>query len=365
MGPWALGWPQERFKYSLGLRYFMDINERLRLIKRNTAEILTDEELTDLLKKKKQPVVYLGTAVTGKPHVAYFVWVLKLADFLKAGCKVKLLLADVHGALDNTPWDLLDKRYQYYNLVVPAMFESIGVPIKNLEIIKGSDFQLDKKYMFDVLKMSSFASVHDCNKAASEVVKLGENPKLSGLIYPIMQALDEQHLNVDIQYGGHDQRKIMTFARENLPKMDYKPRVEVMTPMMAGLIGAKMSASVEESKIDLMDDEEMITKKMAKAYCPAGELKDNGIMDFLKYVLMVIKEDTKKEFTIERPAKFGGKVSYKKYSDIEKDFVNKKVHPQDLKNAVAKEINKMLEPVRKAMKGKEKLIKEAYPISAQ
>ncbi|MBI1968971.1 tyrosine--tRNA ligase, partial [Candidatus Woesearchaeota archaeon] len=93
--------------------------EKLQLLKRNTQEIVTEEELLSLLKKKKQPVVYLGTAITGRPHIGYFVWVLKMADFLKAGFKVKVLLADIHGALDNTPWEVLERRYQYYASVIP------------------------------------------------------------------------------------------------------------------------------------------------------------------------------------------------------------------------------------------------------
>ena len=185
----------------------MDTEARLAIIKRNCQEIVSEEELRELLEKKKSPAVYLGTAITGRPHVGYFVWVLKLADFLKSGCKVKLLLADMHGALDNTPWDLLEKRYDYYHIVIPAMFKAVGADIKNFEIVKGSSFQLDKQYEFDLLKLSTFASVHDAKKAGSEVVKQSDNPKLSGLIYPLMQALDEEYLKVNIQYGGIDQRK--------------------------------------------------------------------------------------------------------------------------------------------------------------
>ncbi len=88
----------------------MDIEKRFELIKRNTQEIITEDELKTILKTKKKPVVYLGTSVTGRPHIGYFAWVQKLADFLNAGFKVKVLLADIHGALDNTPWDLLEKR---------------------------------------------------------------------------------------------------------------------------------------------------------------------------------------------------------------------------------------------------------------
>jgi len=287
---------------------------------------------------------------------------LKVADFLKAGFKVKILLADLHAALDNTPWPLLEKRYEYYSKVIPMLIKSVGVDVKNLEIIKGSDFQLQHDYVFDVLHMSSLVSVHDAHKAASEVVKMGDNPKLSGLIYPIMQAIDEQYLGADAQLGGTDQRKIMVLARENLPKLGYNPRVEVMNPLVPGLIGKKMSASDEKSKIDLMDDEETVIQKLKNAECIAGE-PDNGILAFLKYVIMPLKSDKKEKFIVKRDKKFGGNLEFSNYEPIEKLFVDKKLHPLDLKNAVAGEINKMLKIFRENKKALEKIASEAYPSS--
>ncbi len=337
----------------------MDVKKRIELIKRNTAEIITEQELEKLIKEKKNPSVYLGVSITGRPHIGYYTWVLKLADFLKAGFKVKVLLADLHGALDNCPWDVLEKRYKYYEKVIKLMFESMGIELKNLEFVKGSSFELDKKYFLDLMKMSTYTSVHDCIKAASEVVKLGDNPKLSGVIYPLMQALDEEYLNVDVQYGGVDQRKIFVFARENLPKIGYKPRIEVMTPLIPGLIGKKMSASDDKSKVDLLDDEETVKKKMNSAECVAGDA-DNGILAFLKYVLMVMKEDKGEEFIIERPEKYGGNLEYSDYEEIKRDFLDKKLHPLDLKNAVAKEINNMLKVFQKNKAELLKLAKDAY-----
>jgi tyrosyl-tRNA synthetase len=338
----------------------MDIEKRLEIIKRNTAEIVTEEELRNLLKDKKKPSVYLGTAITGRPHIGYFVWVLKLADFLKAGFKVKLLLADIHGALDNTPWDILEKRYNYYKTVIPLMFKCVGADIKNFEIVKGSDFQMKKDYIYDVLKMSTFSTVHDATKAASEVVKMGENPKLSGLIYPMMQSLDEEYLGVDVQYGGTDQRKIMMFAREHLPKMNYNPRVEVMTPLIPGLVGKKMSASDPKSKIDLLDDEQTVKSKLNSAEATAGVVEDNGLLAFLKHVLMVLKNDKKEKFVVERPEKYGGNMTFSTYEEIEAAYHEKKLHPLDLKNAMAKEINSLLKPIRDNQEKLEKLSHKAY-----
>ena len=338
----------------------MELKKRLELIKRNTIEIIKEEELNELLKTKKQPSVYLGTATTGKPHIGYFLWVLKLADFLKAGFKVKLLLADIHGALDNTPWNILDYRYKYYSKIIPLMFKAIGTNISKFEIVKGSDFQLKKDYILDILKMSSYTSVSDAKRAASEVVKQSDNPKISGLIYPIMQALDEEYLKVDMQYGGIDQRKILMFARENLPKVGYKPRIEFMTPLIPGLTGSKMSASEESSKIDLLDDQETVERKVNAAFCPEGEIENNGVLAFFKYVIFTLNNDQGKILLIERPSKFGGNAKYKEYLDLEKDFKNKKIHPLDLKNTLAREINMLLEPIRKEFKDLD-LIKKAYP----
>src|SRR3989344_2582975 len=308
----------------------MELKKRLELIKRNTIEIIKEEELNELLKTKKQPSVYLGTATTGKPHIGYFLWVLKLADFLKAGFKVKLLLADIHGALDNTPWNILDYRYKYYSKIIPLMFKAIGTNISKFEIVKGSDFQLKKDYILDILKMSSYTSVSDAKRAASEVVKQSDNPKISGLIYPIMQALDEEYLKVDMQYGGIDQRKILMFARENL------------------------------SKIDLLDDQETVERKVNAAFCPEGEIENNGVLAFFKYVIFTLNNDQGKILLIERPSKFGGNAKYKEYLDLEKDFKNKKIHPLDLKKTLAREINMLLEPIRKEFKDLD-LIKKAYP----
>lgn len=333
----------------------MDNNKKFELLKRNTQEIITEKDLKTLLKTKKNPSMYIGISITGKPHIGYFVWCRKLADFLKAGFKVKVLLADLHGALDNTPWEVLEKRYKYYAKVIPMMISVFGVDLQKLEIVKGSDFQLNKNYFLDVLKMSSYTSVNDCIRASSEVVKQGLHPKLSGLIYPIMQSLDEEYLDVDLQYGGLDQRKILVFARENLPKIGYRQRVEIMTPLLPGLISKKMSASNPKSKIDLLDSEKEVDLKINNAQCVAGN-PDNFLMGFLRTVIFV----DKKKFVIERPKKYGGNLVFESYSEIEKSFIDKKLHPMDLKKAVAKEINIMLESFRKKHSVLNKFAQDAY-----
>ncbi len=332
----------------------MDVSSKVALVERNTCEVVPKGALQGLLQKKKRPVVYIGWSITGRPHIGYYVTVLKLADFLKAGFKVKLLLADLHGALDKTPWEILDRRYAYYAKMIPLMFRSVGADIENFEIVRGSSFQQSAEYILDLLKLSTLTSVHDAKKAGSEVVKTDNNPKLGGLLYPLMQALDEEYLKVDVQYGGVDQRKILMFAREHLPRLGYASRIEVMTPLIPGLTSKKMSASDPKSKIDLLDDVKTVQKKLRGAYCEAGVVENNGVLAFLRYVVMVLKQDRKETFVVERPVKFGGNLEFHNYEEIERVFLQKKLHPLDLKNALAKEISSLLDTFTKKKRTLEK-----------
>ena len=332
----------------------MDIKKKFLLINRNTEEILGEDDLKNALKKKKEISVYWGTMPTGSISIAYFFPMMKIADLLNAGLRVKILIADLHAALDGVSWNLLDKRYDYYKQAIILILKTIGVDIKKLEFVKGSEFQLKPEYMYDLLRLSTISSIHDARKSASEVVKSisGDSAKIAGLVYPLMQALDEQYLNVDIQYAGVDQRKIMVYARENLPKIGYNKRIEIMTPMIRGLVGEKMSSSIEATKIDLLNDEKTVLEKINKAECVAGN-SNNGIMALLKYLIFIIKEDKKQDFVIKRDKKYGGDLSYKTYEALEKDFKSKKLHPLDLKIAVAKEINLLLSNFRKDKKLRE------------
>lgn len=64
--------------------------ERFKLISRRLDEVTGEERMLAILKERSLKV-YWGTATTGKPHVAYFVAMTKLADYLKAGCEVWLI----------------------------------------------------------------------------------------------------------------------------------------------------------------------------------------------------------------------------------------------------------------------------------
>lgn len=344
----------------------MSVEERLALIKSNLQEVLGEEQLRAIL-QERDPKVYWGTATTGKPHIAYFVPMTKLADFLAAGCHVTILFADLHAYLDNmkAPWELLKLRAQYYEVVIKGILESIGVPLERLRFVRGTDFQLSREYVLEIFRMSSMVTEHDAKKAGSEVVKQVDSPLLSGLIYPGMQALDEEFLDVDVQFGGVDQRKIFVFAEKYMPALGFKKRIHLMNPMVPGLTGSKMSSSEADSKIDLLDAPAAVQAKIRKAFCEEGNVEQNGVLPFVKHVLFpVFKLKGISTFTIQRPEKFGGDVSYASFDELASAFAAKQVFPLDLKNAVAGYINQLLEPIRQKFANNpelQTLLATAYP----
>jgi tyrosyl-tRNA synthetase len=107
-------------------------------------------------------------------------------------------------------------------------------------------------------------------------------------------------------------------------------------------IDKKMSKSNPASSIFMTDSEAEVEKKFKKAFCPEGKVEDNPVLEYFRYIVFERYDG----IFIERPEKFGGNLEFGSYSELEKAFVDKQVHPMDLKNACSKYINELLEPVR-------------------
>jgi len=341
----------------------MDANEKFELITRNLQEVVGEEKIKEILKERDLKV-YWGTAPTGRPHLGYFVPMMKIADLLAAGCHVTILFANIHAYLDNmkSSWDLLAKRTKYYEFLIKEMLTFIGVSLDKLKFVEGTEFQLQEKYTLDMYKLSALASTRDTARAGAEVVKQSDNPRMSGLLYPILQALDEQYLEVDAQFGGVDQRKIFMFAREFLPKIGYEKRTHLMNPLIPGLgESGKMSSSEPNSKIDFDDTDKQIRKKVNKAFCADGVVEGNGLLAMLNYIIFQKLNAEKRIFVINRPEEYGGKIEFENYKSVESAFAAKTLSSIDLKQGLAEEIIKFITPLREKLLENQKLFDEAYP----
>ncbi len=309
------------------------------LVERNTKEIITRDELHELLKKNPSPITYCGYEVSGPVHIGTFVAIQKQVDFQNAGFKVKVLLADLHTFLNRKG----DEKFIEEQLVFwKNTLTKAG--LNKAEFVKGTDFQFDENYIRDVLTLGLKTSLMRARRSMQEVARDLENARVSQMIYPLMQIADIKALDVDVAHGGLEQRKIHMLARELLPELGYKNFVCVHTPLLASLQGPehKMSSSKPETIIAVDEAPESISKKVSAAFCPP-EKDGNPVLQMCEYIIFpkILKLEVK------RKEKFGGDVTFSSYTELESAYVDKKLHPQDLKNAVADTLIEILEPMRK------------------
>lgn len=222
----------------------------------------------------------------------------------------------------------------------------------------GRSYQLGARYTQDMYRLATMVTEHDAKKAGAEVVKQVDAPFQSGLLYPGLQALDEEYLGVDAQFGGVDQRKIFMYAEKYLPKLGYQKRSHLMNPMVPGLTGGKMSASEIDSKIDLLDSAEDVERKLGGAACdPASP--DNGVMAFVNYVVFPVLDGQGRLFQLEN-----GDV-YTTFEQLKEAFINHRISGGDIKKSVISVLNSLLDHVRYEFMKPElrDLVNLAYPKS--
>jgi len=176
--------------------------------------------------------------------------------------------------------------------------------------------------------------------------------------------LDEEHLNCDAELGGLDQRKLFTAAKEWLPKLGYRQRAHLITPLIPGLNGGKMSSSDVDSKIDLLDPPEVVSKKIRKAVATPRVTDENGLLAFVEFVLLPAAAlKGCKEFRVERRDGLEPLI-YTDIKQIHDDYKNDVLTPQLLKPAVSTAVISLMAPVQAAYQASsewQEITLKAYP----
>jgi tyrosyl-tRNA synthetase len=331
------------------VKYNMD---KFELIIKNAIEVVTREELQQVLNKDK-PKGYIGFEPSGTVHLGWKICTNKIKDFLAAGFEFKVLLADWHAYInDKLGGDI--ERIKLCGAYMEDCFAAMGIPKDKVDFIYASDYVGDPKYWELVLRTSKSTSVARV-KRAMDIMGRDENEAerdLSKLFYPAMQVSDIFYLDVDVAYGGMDQRHAHMLARDVAKKINKKPPVAIHTPLLTGLQAgsrmdpteAKMSKSKPDSMISIHDPTDEVKRKIKKAYCPEKIVEGNPILEMCKFVIFPeLKGDV---FRIERPEKFGGNLEFETYDQLEQVFVDGLLHPLDLKTSTATYLNRILEPIR-------------------
>lgn len=248
------------------------------LLTRGVEEVIHTESLKEKLLSGKQLRVKFGTDPTSPHlHLGRSIPLLKLRDFQELGHQIVVIVGDFTGIIGDTS----DKESERPMLTREQVeenkktyFEQIGkvIDANKVEFRYNSEWLEKLTYReigehADLFSVSDFISRDNIKRR----LDVGKRVSLREVLYPLMQGYDSVVINADVEVGGTDQRFNMLAGRVLQPHFKQRPQEVMMTPIINGTDGRKMSSSLGNnipltaSPIDMygkvmsMQDSEIVT----------------------------------------------------------------------------------------------------------
>ncbi|MBS7643593.1 tyrosine--tRNA ligase [Candidatus Bathyarchaeota archaeon] len=342
----------------------MDVETRLELVTKNTAEIVTITELKTLLETKQKPRAYWGFECSGLMHLGMgLVCGTKIKNMIDANFEFIIFLADWHSWINNKLGGEMEKiriAGEYFK----HCFTALGINPNRVKYLWASDLVKDVSYWEKVIRIAKSASLQRTWRA---LPIMGREMSLvdvetAWVYYPCMQVADIFQMELDVACAGIDQRKAHMLARDIAEKHNRMKPICVHTPLLMGLSGpkkkeklqfdensdinaqisSKMSKSVPVDCIYIHDSPDTIRLKIQNAYCPPKEIQGNPVLEIARHVVF----PANLPLDVARLPKYGGPITFNNYQELETAYRNGKIHPLDLKNGVTEALVKLLTPVR-------------------
>ena len=345
----------------------MDLQKRIELTTRNTAEVITPEEVKTLLETNNNPRAYWGFECSGLLHIGIgLVCSAKIKHMVNAGFKYTIFLADWHSWINNKLGGDME-NIRTCGEYLKQIFTALGLGPDKVEFRWASDITAKVDYWEKVVRIAKSVSIKRTWRA---LPVMGRETSLTDMetawvFYPCMQAADIFEMDIDVACSGIDQRKAHMLARDAAEKLKWQKPVCIHTPLLIGLqgpqttdktfdenaelnveISSKMSKSIPQSSILVHDSVEDIASKIKNAYCPPKLVKGNPVIELAR--LVIFPENDCLE--IPRPAKYGGPETFETFEGLANVYGEGKIHPLDLKNGVTNALTMILKPVREHFK---------------
>lgn len=285
------------------------------LLTRGVSEVINKEDLRKELLSGRQLRIKLGIDPTSPNlHLGRATSILKLRDFQELGHKIVLLIGDATGVIGDTSdkdseRPMLTKRDVKNNL--KTYFKQAGLLLNMWKIEKQYNSKwLNKLGYEEIGEHANAFSLADfiARDNIKKRLDAGKRVSLREMLYPLMQGYDSVALQADVEIGGNDQRFNLLAGRTLQEAFGQKPQNILMSELIMGLDGRKMSSSWGNT-INLTDSaQEMFGKTMS--------MRDEEIIQYFIACTRVPMDEVK---TIEKELSQGA-------------------NPRDAKVRLAKEI---------------------------
>lgn len=353
------------------------VEQRLDLVRRHTAEILTEEDLTAALASGVKLRHYIGFEISGRIHLGTgLICMSKVRDFVQAGFECSIFLADFHSWInDKLGGDLEVIRSTargYFKETLESCLDLLGVPAGAVTFVFASDFYSSAaNYWPTVLEVAKHTSLSRVTRSTDIMGRaLGKSVDFAKLIYPVMQVADIFAQGVSIAHAGMDQRKAHVIARDVASRLTIAPLVEsthgvsspiaIHHPLLMGLgkppvwpidpekvretlVSMKMSKSAPNTAVFVHDSADEIQQRLKKAFCPPEDVTFNPILNWFSELVFSLGSGT---VEVTREARHGGNISFGSYEELCEAYAGGGVHASDLKAYLVDFLVDLLAPVR-------------------
>jgi len=314
----------------------LNAEEQLELIKRNTEEIITEEELLNKIKRSIEQKKLLRCKLGFDPsapdlHLGHAVVLNKIRDFQVLGHHVTIILGDFTGRIGDptgrseTRKQLTEEEVKANSLTYQEQLFKILDPDKT-EVVYNSSW-LSKMDFAAVIELAGKYTVarmlerEDFSKRYREGHAIGVHE----FFYPLMQGYDSIVLEADVEFGATEQKFNLLMGRHLQKEYGYEPQVALMTPVLTGIDGRqKMSKS--------LGNYIGINEPPGEIFGKAMSIPDNLMIDYFKLTTRLEQEEI---------------------SRIQSELESGTSHPRDIKMRLARELVKIYHGENKAREAEE------------
>ncbi len=302
---------------------------------RGVVEIIGAKELKEKLESGQKLRIKLGIDPTSPNiHIGRSIPLLKLRDFQKLGHIPILIVGDFTGLIGDTS-DKDSERpmlsEEQIEVNKKTYFEQIGkiIDLDKAELHHNSEWLKPLSFV-EVCKEASAFSVNEFISRDNIARRLdaGKSVSLNEMLYPLMQGYDSVAIKADVELGGTDQRFNLLAGRTLQTKHGQEPQSIIMSPLIDGLDGRKMSSSWGNVIALNAEPNDMYGKVMS--------MLDAQVITYFKLCTRVPENEIEK---------------------MSAGLEDGSIHPKDLKMRLAREIVSMYHDADSAQGAEENFIK--------
>ncbi len=303
------------------------------ILTRGVEEIFVKESLEAKLKSGKRLRVKLGIDPTGKNiHIGNAVTLWKLRAFQDLGHQVVLVVGDFTAKIGD-PSDKLDKRPMLSadqikeNLIGYKKQLAKIINVDKAEIVYNSSW-LSKLRFDEICQLAESFTVQQMTNRRNfkDRIEKGIEVSLREFMYPLMQGYDSVAIKADVELGGFDQLFNVMAGRVIQKHYGQKEQDILITEMINGTDGRKMSKSWG-NVINIIDSPDQMFGKVMS-------VRDDLMVSYFRLCTNVSVKDAER---------IGGRLEYGE-------------NPRDIKLELATKLTALYWGEKEAIKAKEKFI---------